>query len=183
MTSITIGSLLLGFALFGMVALFVTRPLVKSRRRRLSLPTRREALSAQKAAVLTQIKNLDFDYDTGKLPDDTYQQQRFELMAEATAILKELDQMESGEAGPQPAAGDVPRPVSDRSQAEVEIEAAVAALRRNRPKSSDSRSEEATPKRADNGRARFCPQCGESTDLGDKFCAHCGHALTNPQPA
>jgi zinc-ribbon domain len=25
---------------------------------------------------------------------------------------------------------------------------------------------------------RFCPQCGQPVDAGDRFCAHCGHQLT-----
>lgn len=174
----TFGSILLGLALLGLVGLIIARPLIKPAPRRKPRLTERQALQMQKEAVLTEIKSLDFDHDTGKLPDDEYHERRSQLMAEATAVLKKLDVLEetaqpaervleTQETGPK---GDV----------EDDIEKAVARLRAKPVEASSLRAETKTVG-GSNGKTNFCPQCGQPTDHGDKFCANCGHKLLKPQ--
>jgi hypothetical protein len=55
---------------------------------------------------------------------------------------------------------------------EAEIEAAVSRLRQDRRAAGQG-----------NGKGGFCPQCGQPTDVGDRFCAACGHRLSGRQPA
>ena len=93
----TIGSILLGLALLVMVGLFVTRPLFvrdPHRRRRMS---ERQALEAQKEAVLVEIRNLDFDYETGKVPEADYREQREAYIGEATELLMRIDQLDESQ--------------------------------------------------------------------------------------
>jgi len=120
--------------------------------------TRRQNLLVRKEVYLDQIKSLDFDYETGKLPEDIYQQQRAELLVEASHLLKQLDEIQgrisTGAAGDGVAARD------------REIESAIARLRQSAGNAIPS-----------NGQKRFCTQCGKPADVEDKFCAHCGQKL------
>jgi hypothetical protein len=71
-----------------------------------------ETLWNEKLRVLRAIRDLDFDYDLGKLPDSTYAAQRIHLIRLAAAITRRIDSLES-----------------EIAAQDAEIEAAVAALR------------------------------------------------------
>ncbi len=133
----------------------------------------------QKEALLVEISNLDFDYTTGKLIDEDYNQTRETYLRQAEEILRQIDEMEQ--------TGTWIKPDADRRKAaqvddiESEIEKAVAQRRK---------SSEAIPPAAEEikqvigqGENKFCPECGKPTDPDDKFCANCGHKLLNPQHA
>ena len=62
--------------------------------------------------MLRAIRDLDFDYDLGKLLDSTYAAQRIHLIRLAAAITRRIDSLES-----------------EIAAQDAEIEAAVAALR------------------------------------------------------
>ncbi len=71
-----------------------------------------ELLWSEKQRVLREIRDLDFDYDLGKLGERVYEEQRVHLIRLAVAITQRLDALE-GEIAEQ----------------ESRIDAAVAALR------------------------------------------------------
>lgn len=156
----TTGSILLGLALLILIALFVARPFLQrpagNERRRSSSY---QALATRKEALLEQIRELDFDQETGKIANELYQLQRARLVSQAAALLQQLD--------------DVVTPADPRLPADVDeqIEAAVARLR----------TQPAPAATASNGSGGYCPQCGRPTDAGDKFCAACGHQLPTKQ--
>jgi hypothetical protein len=155
----TTGSILFGIALLILVGLFVLQPLyVPETRRRSRPPNRGKILVRQKAAFLEEIRALDFDFDTGKIPPEVYEPQRAELVAAAAAVLQELDELVATAV----------TPVSDSTT--DEIETAVAQLRAQTPPT-------AVPT---NGRTNFCPQCGRAVTSSDKFCAGCGQPLAQP---
>ena len=55
-----------------------------------------------KDAALLAIKELDFDYDTGKVGDEDYKQIKRQFESEAVAIMKQLDEaanLQKKEAG------------------------------------------------------------------------------------
>jgi hypothetical protein len=54
-----------------------------------------ETLWTEKMRVLRALRDLDFDYDLGKLPDSAYQDQRFQLIRLAVAITKRIDELEA----------------------------------------------------------------------------------------
>ena len=177
----TIGSIFLGLALLILVGLFVTRPLIKRQPRRRSNTSAHKALLAQKEAVLTQMLNLDFDYDTGKVPVPEYKKLRADYMSEATAILKQLDALETGK--------EMVDSVSVKTEGETtksqaaEIEAAIALLRQSPAKSAPSPSSSPPDSKtySRNGKAIYCTQCGQPADSNDTFCAFCGYKLPQPQ--
>lgn len=71
-----------------------------------------ETLWAEKLRVLRSIRDLDFDYDMGKLTDDVYTAQRINLITLGIAIMRRMDELEAEVAAQQ-----------------ARIEEAVAALR------------------------------------------------------
>lgn len=54
-----------------------------------------EMLHVEKQRVLRALRDLDFDYDLGKLADDAYASQRNALLRLGVAILHEIDTIEA----------------------------------------------------------------------------------------
>ena len=179
MTIGSIGSILLGLALLGLVGLYVARPLLKTGPRSKQKLTTYQALTAQKEAILTQIRSLDFDNATGKLTDADYQKTREEFMVSAEAIFRQLDELEENDGTAELVDGE--RITSSRSDLEIDIETAVA--RRRTQSTVQALESSVTQSGSDNGKTRYCPECGRPTDPDDKFCANCGQKLLNPQHA
>ena len=116
-----IGSLLLALALLVVVGLVVVRPFLFAPPSSAQLArSKRDRLEAEKEQILAQIRALDFDYETGKMPDAEYGQTRERLLVEAAALLQQIDSLE---------------PVSDARTEDAgldEIEAAIAERRKQR---------------------------------------------------
>ncbi len=151
----TIGSVLLGAALLILVGVYLARPFLQKKDEAERPLTQRERLLNEKEAVLAEIRQTDFDFETGKIPADVHERERALLVAQAADVLRRIDEYDAQ-----------PNPVG------AEIEAAVARIRRQEAT--------AVPPTAvpPNRQGKFCPQCGAPTDPGDKFCASCGHKLT-----
>ena len=186
----TIGTIFFSLAILGIVGLYVAKPLLQPRFGRRKRISRLDRLELQKEALLIQIGDLDFDYQTGKLTEDDYQKQRSELMAEATSILQQMDKLQSQSDLTEPTA-DESELVKSASDIDTEIEAAIAKTAAQlhasgaEYKGSDSKGESQIE---DHSRALaneriFCAKCGQAADPGDKFCTICGHTLKQPQHA
>ena len=158
----SIGSILFGFSLLILVGLFLSRPFVvapeRSRRRRKG----RHAMLQEKNALLEQIRLLDFEYETGKLPTEIYETQREDLVKETAVLLQKLDAA----------------PVGNGKAANIDtkIEAAIAQIRGQQPVAEAAVAEpvKTAVKPSSGG---FCPQCGSPVDTDDKFCSTCGCKL------
>ena len=143
----TLGSILLATAVLILVGLFVFRPLLLPHVPRVAGPTKREQLNAEKEALLTEIKALDFDFETGKLPSAEYESERSERVQKAADILRTLDEM--------------PEEVDS---VEAQIEAAIASLRSKGQVAGGWVCDSCqTENPAENG---FCGKCGTSSDGG-----------------
>ncbi len=151
----TIGSIFLALALLILLLLFLVRPFFKVRPQRTLSNGQREQLLLRKEALLDAIRALDFDHDTGKLPDEEYDQQRSALMREAAVTLKALD--------------DLPADPADED-IYAQIETAVSSIRLRRTESAGAP-------------AQFCANCGQRLDNDDNFCAHCGQPIYAVQPS
>ena len=147
------GSIFLGLALLVLVFLYLARPLLlKHSSPNGKYVNERRQLEKDKEAYLDEIRALDFDHETGKVPTEVYQVQRDQLRTEAAAILKALDELPAAD-------GDV----------NAQIEAAVAKRRHQRALSA-------------NGQVNYCTGCGQPVDKGDRFCASCGQAVEIAAP-
>ena len=98
------------------------------------------------------IKELDFDYHTGKLSDEDYEALYQAYKSEALQTIKALDEKKSTEMG----------------QLDAEIEAEINKKRRCLQKSPDARAKLA---------GNICPACGAKYTEGTVFCGACGTRL------
>jgi len=79
------------------VAFFVTVPLRRpARRGETELDAQLAELEARKEAKYREIRDTEIDRATGKLSQDEWRRQNDELRREAIAILKRLDELQSG---------------------------------------------------------------------------------------
>jgi hypothetical protein len=60
--------------------------------------TRASYLRERKDAVYENLRDLNFEYKAGKVPDADYQSLKVSLQDEAAALLAEIDRLESGVA-------------------------------------------------------------------------------------
>lgn len=108
-------------------------------------------LTAQRDGVYAMLRDLDQDYQIGKLDETDYRARREKYLGRATAVLRQID-AEQGVKGP---------PIVEDDAIEQE----VAALRRARQERGSAP-------------AGFCRHCGQPHQAGDSFCAKCGQALS-----
>jgi cytochrome c-type biogenesis protein CcmI len=171
-------AILIGLLILAAIAFYVSRPLMQSQRAAKSGGADALSLEAQRESLYTQVRELDLDHATGKVNDEDYARLRADLVAQAAAVLKQLDGVVQ-----QPSPAAVPAVQDD-------LEALIAARRKaqstSAPKAVDSdveaaiaaRRKSATPAASE----LTCPQCGKPIGSDDAFCAKCGAAL-QPQVA
>lgn len=146
-----LGSLLVILALGIMAAAFIAQPLIG--RRGLGVMEEERHLSellAERDRVLTTLQDLDMDFTMGKILREDYQTQRGKLVRYGAEVLKAIDELR-GSVGE----------VIPEMDLEVEIESAVARLRRGEDQASGD----------------TCSSCGREIIAGDRFCVHCGASL------
>jgi hypothetical protein len=127
--------------------------------RRAAILRRKADLLARRNAIYAALRDLDFDYQTGKVSGEGYPARRRELVAQGVEALQELDRL----------------PDLDESPEADPVEAAVLALRTGRVVAPS-----VVPEGAPSGgreRAGYCPQCGKPVFEGDRFCGACGAKL------
>jgi hypothetical protein len=96
------GGIALLFALFVGGAVFVMWPFLTSRKSTEESPKSKMSplvqisqLQAEREAILISVRDLDFDYQTGKLTEEDYLTQRESLMGRGVEILKQIDAEQS----------------------------------------------------------------------------------------
>jgi hypothetical protein len=182
---------LLALILLAAVMAVLAYPIIQTRPRAvLSTGNALNELLAQRDGLYATLRDLDLDYELGKLDGGDYQARRERYVARAALVLQQLDALRS---------------TSTRENSlSDEIEREVAALRR--PKAGSSRqhlaigtrrlatpSESGTRRTSASARVPprgfravrsprststlTCPDCGRPYKDGDRFCGRCGHAL------
>ena len=86
-----LSALLIGIVILAGTVYFVSRPLLQSKRQTNAGGADVSSLEAQRESLYAQIKELDMDHATGKVNDEDYAPMRAELVAQAAAVLKQLD--------------------------------------------------------------------------------------------
>jgi len=173
----SIGSILLGLALVVLVVPFIAGPFFQNgQRQKERVESRQDDSSGPtKQSALAALRDLDFDFRTGKIAEEDYRSLRQRLAAEAAAALQTSE--------------------TSHPDWEAEIEAAVRALRGSRYEARRVACPQChAPTGADD---KFCPKCGTALGLTlrpeaqgaacpqchgmiqahDKFCARCGASL------
>ena len=186
----SIATIFFSIAILGIVGLFVARPLLKPRFNLLSRVSRSDRLKIQKEALLIQIGDLDFDFQTGKLTEDDHKQQRSKLMAEAASILQQMDDLQ-GYSTQSKSSVEEGKKIESTSRVDAEVEAAIAkttaqiraAEEIKKGGNLKDNSEHREPSRKPEAEEIICVKCGNAVDSSDKFCTICGHTLKQPQHA
>jgi hypothetical protein len=135
------------------LVIFIGEPLV--RREPAALPNATQAREAEqlflhKDILYTAIRDLDFDYHTGKVDQQDYTTLRRQLEDEAIQALRALDA------------------VDPLAALDHELERQIAALRHPFPGETAGAT------------SGTCSRCGARLQGDDHFCAACGQALSTP---
>ncbi|GIK37510.1 MAG: hypothetical protein BroJett011_13430 [Chloroflexota bacterium] len=112
----------------------------------------------QREAILTALRDLDFDYEVGKITEADYGLLRQSLLAEAAAVMTQLNTLE----------------IAAEANLDEQIEAQILAVRRGLHR--DQQVKGGLPS-AQPGPA--CVSCGRPAQPGDLYCTGCGTRL-NP---
>ncbi len=144
-------------------------------------------LLGRKDAVLKAIKDLEFDYQVGKLSEEDYQVYDQRLRRQAVALLQQIEQV-----APQSADVDAaleaeiaqrrrvlepPRPAVKPVLAPVAAAAAVATpvpMGAQSPAVVVAAGPVANGTASGSGAPRYCTNCGTRLETHHKFCANCG---------
>ena len=150
-----IGSILAGLALTLLTVAFVAIPLIQHRGKGVTETERLSSeLQAGRDRVLSSLQELEMDFNTGKILEEDYREQRQALMKEGAEILRQIDVLKAGSG------------VSPKEDAiDDEIEAAIAQIRNEK----------------EDGNGGFCPSCGSEVNAGDLFCIRCGNTLSEAE--
>ncbi|MFZ5880605.1 MAG: zinc ribbon domain-containing protein [Chloroflexota bacterium] len=155
-----------------LVGMYLYAPL-SGRPRRISVTHKEHEISslmAERDRVINALQEFDFDYKLGKIPAEDYPAQRTELLRQGADILRKLDELQAA-------------PNAD-ADTEERLESAVAARRADaaaRTAVTDDDIESllvSRRKQRKDKAAGFCPRCGNSVLVSDRFCPSCGKSLT-----
>lgn len=144
-------TILAAFVVAALAIVYVAWPLLRPIRLVLSDDDSPLAeLLQRKDTLLLSIKELEFDYHTGKLSQEDYQRLDQRLRQQAIALLRQIEQ-----AAPH------------TTQLDEELEAAIQRQRRvtDRVVNVAEKSQ------------LHCPQCRAAVGRADKFCPQCGQKL------
>ena len=183
---------LIGLAMIVIVAAYVAHPLVVRTRIKAAASfgdSPRDKLMAERNALYATIRDLDFDFQTGKLLEADYRTMRDKYTTRGVEILKELEAM--SEVGGRKSEVRGWRSEVGGQKAEVvdEIEVTVQARRKAKPvqvASVEDEIEAAVRARRQSSIPNTqypipdlkCPNCGRPVDSSDRFCGKCGASVT-----
>lgn len=153
-----ITAILIGLALFGIAILFIVRPFQQKQVKK-TKPQGIASNGGGRIAVLSALRDLDFDYKIGKVSDEDYVHAREQLLAEAARYIQQQDEKDS---------------------------VLEELVQKHRASKAENCTECGAPMEAGQ---RFCskcgsqvnkvgcPSCGEKVRAGDLFCSSCGNQL------
>jgi rRNA maturation endonuclease Nob1 len=167
--------ILIALMVIGVIA-FIAYPLFSTPHGNISeTPDALEVLISQRDSTYDAIRDLDFDFQLGKLSQADYAPLRDKYKARAAETLKQIDAL-TGKDNPVDAEAQIEVQVAQLRQAKGDsIEAEVARLRR--AKTDAVEAEIARVRTARRSSEARCANCGTPFQSGDRFCAKCGSEL------
>jgi rubrerythrin len=163
------------FVLLMSVVYLIARPFVAPLRyaREVTL----EQLHADRDRLRAQLRELDMDFETGKLAQDEYERYRARRLQQIEATTRAIHEAEDTEEAPalqaQPEAEEAPalqaQPEAEEpptaEELEQELERRIAARKHV----------------LEELEAHACPGCGTTIDPDDRFCRKCGADLATAE--
>lgn len=129
-------------------------------------------LNFEKESLYTALKEVDFDYELGKLSKEDYEELQKKYKLEAASILKEIDDI---------------RIRATSIDLDEEAEKEIRILRETILTNDEEIEKEILNARKSNVKDKanlICSDCGKEFESDDKFCSSCGKKLnedTNKQ--
>lgn len=152
-------AVLVGLTMLVISVLFVAKPFQKVRGKKPATPVKQVDPDEQRLAALTALRDLDFDFQVGKVSEDDYTSLRARLVAEAARTLQD-----------------------DKND---EIETLIQARKTSKAKAPAcahcGETLEAGIRfcpRCGTAVEASCPSCGKNIKAGDLFCSSCGTQFT-----
>jgi NADH pyrophosphatase NudC (nudix superfamily) len=157
-----IGSIFLLIAILIVIGFLILRPFYTPQKENImqsgtAAQHTYSSLLAEKERLLNAIQEMEFDHDTGKIPDDIFPEQRLALMREAAVVIEKISQIN-------PALLHLSSDSSTASAAQKpydDLEEMIAKRRLTLNQKSTG----------------FCPQCGHAVMASDRFCPKCGSTI------
>lgn len=153
-----IGAVLIGLTMLVLSVPFVAKPFQQVRGKKPAVPVKQVDPDEQRLAALTALRDLDFDFQVGKVSEEDYASLRAQLVAEAARTLQD-----------------------DKDD---EIEALIQARKTSKAKAPACAHCGETLIAGNHfcshcGAAveDSCPSCGKNIKAGDVFCSSCGTQL------
>ncbi len=158
-----ISAVFIGFLLLGAAIAYVSLPF-RQKRKGASPSKSPVPRERQREAVLAALRDLDFDFRTGKVSEEDYQPLRAQLMAEAAQYM-EIETKEDEQLEEMIRARRAVQPENLKCE---HCEAPIQADQRFCSKCGSAIKND------------LCPSCGKKIQAGDLFCASCGSQLQVP---
>lgn len=148
---------------------FVAYPLFRQRRRsaNAAVDEKLGEMLSKRDTTYSMLKELEFDYQSGILSKEDYQELEARYKGKAISVLKGIDGLKE--------AGDVA----------ADIEKQVLKLRRGKDSQPEAEAEVDIEKQVlelRQGKDKFCTQCGARRKESDRFCSRCGASLNKGEP-
>jgi hypothetical protein len=150
-------------------AFFLVTPLRRSTRREVEVDPALVRIHDEREAIYAAIRDLDHDFETGKLEADDHAQMRTGLREQAIALLRVERETAAGETQTAPA-----------SASATATPVAPARTTARPAASPDPASFSPSAEPATGG---FCPHCGQAVTPAWRFCSHCGGRLNPSAPS
>ena len=166
---------LIAIMVVGVIA-FIAYPLFSTPEGKITeTPDALDVLIAQRDSAYDAIRDLDFDFQLGKLSQTDYAPLREKYKMRAVDALKQIDAL-AGNGHPADAEAQIEAQVAHLRKAKDDsIEAQVAQLRR--AKTDWVEAEIVRVRAARKSTDMRCGNCGTSYQVGDLFCSKCGNEL------
>ena len=162
-----ISSIVIGLLLFGVSVTYVVSPFRQKRQKSGSASQHSDQHMEKREAALVALRDLDFDFKTGKVSEEDYQPLRVQLMAEAAQYMdpakkedEHLEQMIQAR-----------RKVKGPENKCPQCEAALRSGQHFCSKCGFALNNE------------LCPSCRKKIHSGDLFCSSCGNPIQMPVKA
>lgn len=114
-------------------------------------------LIEQKARLMDVIKDLEFEHESGKVPQGDFEASRTDYVNQVASVLRQIDEL-SDRKGPKGNQAPNDPPPTEPSERTAEKPPAETASDATEP----------------------CPHCEAHNPQGARFCMHCGEAMHRP---
>ena len=140
-----------------------------------------QGLLSQKDTIYSALKDLEFDYQTGKLSDDDYEELRKKFTGEASTVLGEIDALRSSKEGRSKSGkkGRKNKTSATAVAVQVEVQEEYACDKCGLAYKDGAKfCEDCGADLASEAAAELtCDKCGFAHNEDDKFCQSCGADL------